>query len=78
MSTNSKIYDILHQCTPLPLFKKKTSSPWPLMVSPLVLLPQDLASASPQYPGLSELSISISPIFLTLTVTRYLAAIQRG
>ena len=49
------------QCTPLPLLKKKTSSPWPLMVIPLALLPQDLASASPQYPGLSELSIPTSP-----------------
>src|SRR3979490_726326 len=49
------------QCTPLPLLKKKTSSPWPLMVIPLALLPQDLASASPQYPGLSELPIPTSP-----------------
>src|SRR3979490_3316326 len=50
------------QCTPLPLLKKKTSSPWPLMVMPLTLLPQDLASASPQYPGHSELSIPTSPV----------------
>ena len=60
MRTQIKVFNLLQhvqnfttlQCTPLPLLKKKTSSPWPLMVIPLILLPQDLASASPQYPGL--------------------------
>jgi len=69
MRTQIKVFNPLQhvqnftilQCTPLPLLKKKTSSPWPLMVIPLTLLPQDLASASPQYPGLSELSIPTSP-----------------
>ena len=69
MRTQIKVFNPLQhvqnftilQCTPLPLLKKKTSSPWPLMVIPLALLPQDLASASPQYPGLSELSIPTSP-----------------
>src|SRR3979490_1454065 len=69
MRTQIKVFNPLQhvqnftilQCTPLPLLKKKTSSPWPLMVIPLALLPQDSASASPQYPGLSELSIPTSP-----------------
>src|SRR3979490_1208343 len=69
MRTQIKVFNPLQhvqnftilQCTPLPLLKKKTSSPWPLKVIPLALLPQDLASASPQYPGLSELSIPTSP-----------------
>lgn len=69
MRTQIKVFNPLQhvqnfttlQCTPLPLLKKTTSSPWPLMVIPLALLPQDLPSASPQYPGLSELSIPTSP-----------------
>ena len=69
MRTQIKVFNPLQhvqnfttlQYTPLPLLKKKTSSPWPLMAIPLALLPQDLASASPQYPGLSELSIPTSP-----------------
>src|SRR3979490_362581 len=69
MRTQIKVFNPLQhvqnftilQYTLLPLLKKKTSSPWPLMVIPFALLPQDLASASPQYPGLSELSIPTSP-----------------
>ena len=69
MRTEIKVFNLLQhvqnfttlQCTPLPLLKKKTSSPWPLIGNPLILLPQDLASASPQYPGFSELSIPTSP-----------------
>ena len=56
MRTQIKVFNPLQhvqnfttlQCTPLPLLKEKTSSPWLLMVIPLALLPQDLASASPR------------------------------
>ena len=76
MRTQIKVFNPLQhvqnfttlQCTPHPLLKIKTSSPWPLMVIPLILLPQDLASASPQYPGLSELSIPTSPAPLEVII----------
>ena len=48
------------QCIPLPLLRRETFLLWPPMAIPLVLLPPDLASASPQYPEHSETSISIS------------------
>ena len=54
MRTQIKVFNPLQhvqnftilQCTPLPLLKKITSSPWPLMVIPLALLPQDCLSQS--------------------------------
>ena len=79
MRTQIKVFNPLQhvqnfttlQCTPHPLLKIKTSSPWSLMVIPLILLPQDLASASPQYPGLSELSIPTSPAPLEVIPPRF-------
>ena len=79
MRTQIKVFNPLQhvqnfttlQCTPLPLFKKKTFFPWLLMVIPLTLLPQDLASASPQYPGLSELSIPTSPAPLEVVLPSF-------
>ena len=60
------------QCALLPLLRRKTSFPWPLIVTPLTTLPPNLVSANPLSSGFSKNFFPTDKLLLLVILASFL------